>query len=622
MALVTTQSKPFIQLVQLQQQSLDALNTIKSAVTQSADQQVADTQGLQLEQLRKLLDVQQDYYKLYKHNSIDTSHQMSELANTMKKWKTWGDNLRDMKQNIADSFNPNTLKKKLFSAMNIGGIFNKKIQAIDYVQKHKELGSDVPDKKLKEQGNKYAEAQRAAMLAQQKIDRLKAFGASDASIKNSKNGSAAIGARNNALQTMSSLDSGGKSAADQNNKMGGNVAGKSTPLPQTPSDTGQVSQSTTDLAGDQQAAHENRVETLRLMNTQTDLLQTIANNTSSGGNRSSAGGAEDKGGGKGALTGLASSFQSIGDAVGGLGAGVGKGVGALIGGVFTGIMQGIADGIAALGTGKVVKGVAVMGMMAGVIYGMSMAFDSLAQLDWDSINSGLLTIGAVAIAAFALGKVADKVLLGAAAIAAIGASLWVVGQAFQALGDGFDQMTAGLMKLSQLDGSALFGVAGGIAAIGASLAAFGVGQVAAGLGTLIGNLLTIGQDSPIAQLQKLSDMGDSLNAAAGGIDAIGKAMVGFSNIDKKSIDAINDFPWLKATAFVAAGGSMSASGVKVSAASKTNEDTKAVVEAQNAMPVASSNNTAIQNNTTNKMQIKAPVRNQESSQAKYLASRY
>jgi hypothetical protein len=619
MALVTTQSKPFIQLVQLQQQSLEALNKIKDSVSSTSEQQTVETQSMQLDQLSKILDVQRDYYKSWKKNQADTSKQMSDLAGTMKKWKTWGDSIRDIKQGMADSFNPANIKKKLFGAFNVGGVFNQKIQAIDYAKRQKEMGSTKSPAELRSDGKNYAAAQRSAMLAQQKIDRLKGMGATDEQIAASRSGKGLVEKRDKALAGMNRLDN--KSSIDANNKMGGNVTGKSAALPKKASDKGQVPQSTTDLAADQQSSKENQLESLRLQTMQIDLLSQIADNT--GGKTKTVGGAAGASGQSNAsLSGVTSSFQAIGDSVAGLGGGIGKGVGALIGGVFTGIMQGIADGIAALGTGKVLKGVAVLGILGAVIYGVGQAFDSLAKLDWDSINAGLLTIGAVTVAAFALGKVAPTVLLGSLALAAIGGALWVVGQAFQAVGDGFESMTEGLMKLSELDGAGLLGVAGGIAAIGASLAVFGAGQAAAGLGTLVGNLLTIGQDSPIEQLQKLASMGDSLNSAAAGIDSIGKAMVGFSGIDKKSMDAINDFPWLKATAFVAAGGSMSVSGVKVSTASKSNEDTKAAVEGQNAKPASSNTNTAIQNNTTNKMQIKPAVRNQESSQAKYMATRY
>jgi hypothetical protein len=118
-------------------------------------------------------------------------------------------------------------------------------------------------------------------------------------------------------------------------------------------------------------------------------------------------------------------------------------------------------------------------------------------------------------------------------------------------------------------------------------------------------------------------MGDTLNTAASGIDSIGKAMVGFANIDKDSIKALNDFPWLRATAFVAAGGSMSVQGASISSASKSNADGQAQVNAQAKAPAAApSVNTAIQNNTTTNQTIKMPARNIESSQAKYLSSRY
>ena len=342
---------------------------------------------------------------------------------------------------------------------------------------------------------------------------------------------------------------------------------------------------------------------------------------------SSAGGAEDSGnsGAAGALNGISSAFSGIGSSIGALGQGVGRGIGGLIGGVFAGIMQGIADGISAFGTMKAVKGIAAIGLLTGVMYGMTQVFDSFSQIDWDSVNQGLLTIAAVVVAAGVVGKFVDKVALGAVAIGLLGASLWVVGQAFQAIGDGFQTMNDGLLQLSQLDGGNLFTVAGGIAAIGASLALFGAGNVAAGLGTLISNLLTVGQDSPIAQLQQLASMGDDLNKASQGIDSIGKAMVGFSKVDKGAIDALNDFPWVRATAFVAAGGAMNIDANRVYATSKSNADTSAKVDATNAQAASGGGNitqTQVNNNSTQNTSVKAGARNTESSYAKYLQARF
>lgn len=622
MALVTTQSKPFVKLVELQEKSLSTLNKIKDSVAKTADQSNTDGQMAQLDQLKQILDVNRNLLGYARKNQEKQNKDMADLTKSMKGWKTWGDKIRDISRAASDAINPANIQKKLFGAFNVGGMFNQKIKAAEFVQKRRAGGDDRDDKTLKRDAKLYAGNQRKAMLAQQGIDRLKSFGASDEEIANSKNGQALLGKRDRARSAMTRLDNP-KSSSDQNNKMGGNVAGQSVPVPKKASDKGRVTQSTTDMLADQQSSKENQLESIRQLGLQTGLLAQIASNTAvlrGGDSKSGSVGASAQAkGGDGMLSGLGKGMKSIG---GGIGS-VGKGIGAAIGGVFAGIMGGIADGIAMFGSGKVLKGVAVIGLLSASIYAMTQAFQTFDGINWDSVTKGLLAISGVAMGAALLGKFVDKVLLGAAAIAALGASLWVVGKAFQAVGEGFSSMTEGLTQLSQLDGMALFKVAGGIAAIGASLALFGAGATAAGLGTLIGNLLTIGQDSPITQLQKLADMGDTLNTAASGIDSIGKAMVGFANIDKDSIKALNDFPWLRATAFVAAGGSMSVQGASISSASKSNADGQAQVNAQVKAPAAApSVNTAIQNNTTTNQTIKMPARNIESSQSKYLSSRY
>mgnify|MGYP003335766393 FL=1 len=529
MALVTTQSKPFVQLVDLQQKSLKTLLDIKDSVAQTANAKTSLVQSAQLDQLKKLLDVQKNALNISRKQSNNGLKEMSELSKSMKNWKTWGDKIRDVTRNIGDAMNPTAIGKKLFGAFNIGGIFNKKIAAADYVQKRAALGDTGPD--VKARGKQYASSLYRGLRAQDEIDRMKKAGASDDDISSTKKGRAALRAVDKSNREMNTLNQGqtldGKSAQDANNKMGGNTAGKSVPLPKTPSDKGQVSQSTTDVLADQQAAHENQIEQTNQLKLQTALLTQIAANTGGSGNGSAAGGKEDKGRsskGAGMLDGFTSSVKGIGDAVGSLGSGIGKGVGGLIGGVILGIMQGIANGIAAFGTAKVLKGVAVMGLMAGVLYGMTQALDSFSQLDFDSITKGLLAIAAVATGIAIMGKMLPLMLKGSLALGAIALALWGVGQAFQAIGDGFDSLTKGLDHLTNLDGDGLFKVAGGITAVSAALAAFALGSVASGLGTLISNLLTFGQDSPIDQLSKLADMGDRLNNAANGISSIAQAM--------------------------------------------------------------------------------------------------
>lgn len=598
---------------------------------QDNSSQVQDSKGgggtaqlIAIQVARAQLAYQKESNDYLKKINITTNKQIEALQKSNKDWKGFGDKFKDFKTKMADAFDPTTIKKKLLGPFTMFKGARDKIEDLDYIKRAKLLGrTDM--KQIKADAVASRGAKEDALRAQDKIDRLKKYGANDREIANSDAGKQ----RAAALNTYNQLNGGtsdGKSARDAANPMGGNTSYKSAGLVQLPSDKGQLAQSTTDMAADAQAAHENQVETLKNIQAQTDLLAQIAANTSAmaGRKSSSAGGAEDVGlsarprDDSRKMGGVGDALSSIGRGVGGLG----KGIGGAIGGVFSGIMQGIADGIAAIGSAKTLKGIAAVGLLAGVLYGFGQALQSFSELDWDSINSGLVTIGLVVAAAGLAGKFADKIVIGAGAIGILGVALWGMGKAFDAVGDAFNNFIDGFERLSKIGFDGLVGVAGGMVAISGALAAFGAGQAAAGLGTLIGNLLTIGQDSPIEQLQKLANIGGQLNDAAKGIDQIGQAMVGFSKVDKSSIDAINDFPWLRATAFVAAGGAMSVAGGAVYNNSKNNADNQAKVDGKKGggtAVIAPTSNVSTSNQTN---VIKPPVRNIESSYNNYLTRRF
>ena len=63
-------------------------------------------------------------------------------------------------------------------------------------------------------------------------------------------------------------------------------------------------------------------------------------------------------------------------------------------------------------------------------------------------------------------------------------------------------------------------------------------------------------------------------------------------------------------------------GSKINAASKDNADQQAIVDGQANRQQAASVNTAVQTNNSTTNVIKPSIRNQESSQSKYISSRY
>ena len=606
----------------LDQQS-QQLAQIQSGSQAQQDSNQSDAKVLMSIKIQQAqLELQKDQTAFLKKISDGQSKQIEALQKGNKDWKSVGDKFKDMKRNLADALDPNAIKKAMLGPFSMFKGVRNKIEDLDYTKRMKALGSTKSDKDLKADSQKQRGYKESALRSQDDVDRLKKLGATDDQISQSS----AMKNRNAALNNYNRLNQVSPSQRDANNTMGGNVAYKSVPLVQLPSDKGQVSQSTTDLAADQQAAHENQVEMLRLTSQQTDLLQQIASNTASlaGGNSgSSAGGSEDAGksarprtGTSSIVSGLSDSMSSLGQGVAAVGQGIGQGIGA----IFGGILSGISDGIKSFASAKTVAGIAVMGLLTGVIYGLSKALDGFSNLDWDTLAKAGVTLAALIGAGALAGSIAPMLGLGALALAGLGASVWVIGEAMQTMGDGLDAFAGGMERLAAIDGGNIMTLAGGIAALGAAIAAFGAGQAVAGLGSLVSNLLTVGQDSPVDQLIKIGTVGSGVKDAADGLDKMSGAMKQFGNIDPNTMKTVKEFPWAEATRFVAAGGSMKMAGASVYSASAANADADA--KSQGGAGIVNAPKTSIQTNNNQTNVIKQQVRNTESSFSKYLSSRY
>ena len=610
----------------LDQQS-QALQQIQASGQGDSDSNQSDAKVLMSIKIQQAqLELQKDQAAFLKKIADGQNKQIEALQKGNKDWKTVGDKFKDMKRNLEDALDPNTIKKAMLGPFSMFKGVRDKQADYDYVKRMKALGSGKSDKDLMDDSKAQRGANRDALRAQSDIDRLKKMGASDDQIKDSD----AMKKRNAALATANSYNqvggADGKSARDAANPMGGNVAAKSAALVQLPSDKGQVAQSTTDMLAEQQAAHENQVEMLRLTGMQADLLQQIATNTAimSGASGSSAGGAEDSGKSakpQSTMSKIASGISDSMDALGSGVASVGKGIGDGIGSIFKGILGGLSDGIKMFASAKTVAGIAVMGLLTAVVYGLSKALGEFADLDWDTLAKAGITIAALIGAGALAGSIAPMLGLGALALTGLGAAVWTIGAAMEEMGDGLKNFTDGMERLAAIDGGALLDVAAGVAALGAAIAAFGAGQAVGGLGSLVTNLLTAGQDSPVEQLIKIGTVGQGVKDAADGLDRMSGAMKQFGNIDPNTMKTVKEFPWEEATRFVAAGGAMKMAGASVYNASKGNADEQAKADGKGGGAIVNAPTTTVSNNSQTNV-IKPAVRNQESSYNKYLTKRF
>jgi hypothetical protein len=576
-------------LLEAQRLSVGHLSTIQSLMEKTAN--IKDDERLKLEQ--ETLNVQKKQLIVLEDSETDrkkSQEDIQKLMDSIKTFKSPLERVRDNVKGFVGKFSGENVKKNFLESTNVFGINNKRIEKEKFIKEQKALGAEG-DLNKKFEGA-YS-AKKESLKVEANIQKLRdATGGkfTDEELAKSKPENAALFAKKAALtEEYAQFDKGAQLKAGDKASM---VSPSAKEVAKTPTEAFAS-------AGEQQEAAQ---ENAKLMGDQTSLLQKIEENTRGGTSaNASSQSSEDSGGGL--LGGLGKGLKS-------LGTGLGRGLGAILSGIGRGLFA-LSSGLVAL-----TPAIPVIGVLTLAAVGLGAA----------------LRLAAPAIEAFApvLMKVAEVVgTVFVAAIEKIPEIIKTVGDAIMgvigAISDSIigiiDAVTASIERLANIDGGALLQVAGGLLALSGAMVAFGGAQALAGLGSLVGKLLTIGSDSPVEQLIKIGDRGDGIQKAADGMEKLGTAMGAFGKIDKKTMEAINDFPWLKATAFVAAGGSMQVDGAVVTKASKQNADAAA------ANSGSGGGNTAVVNapvtTTNNNSQIiKSPIRNQESSLARYSVSRY
>jgi hypothetical protein len=609
MAVITASPKNFVRLIELQETANQNLHTIKSLLETSRNVQVAslvenkriDEDGDRLEKIeQETLDIAKEDLKVQKEQlqtikeaeaeRKKAQEEIQKVMDTMKTFKSPLERIKDTMKNLGGKFSGENIKTKVLESTNVLGINNKRLEKQKFIKEQTALGA-TGDLNKKFEGA-YA-AKKESSKVEGDIQKLRtATGGkfTDEELAKSKPENAALFAKKAALtEEYAQFDKGAQLKAGNNVSM---LSPAAQEVAKTPTEAFAS-------AGEQQEAAQ---ENAKLMGDQTSLLQKIEENTRGGDSASGAKPAAEGGGG-GLLGGLGKGLKS-------LGTGIGKGLGAILGGIGRGLFQ-LSAGLVAL-----TPAIPVIGVLTLAAIGLGAA----------------LRLAAPAIEAFApvLMKIAEVV--GTVFVAAIekipeiiksvgDVIMGVIGAISDSIIGIIDAVTGSIERLAQIDGGALLQVAGGLLALSGAMVAFGGAQALAGLGSLVGNLLTIGSDSPVEQLIKIGDRGEGIQKAADGMEKLGSAMGAFSKIDKKSMEAINDFPWLKATAFVAAGGSMQVDGAVVTKASKQNADAAAAGSGSGGGNTAVVNAPVTTNNNTSQV-IKSPIRNQESSMSRFIGSRF
>jgi hypothetical protein len=540
---------------------------------------------------------------------------IANIAKNMETFKSIGDRFTDLSKRLKDNFGSmSALKVTALKALNVGGIFNKSIAKEKFIQTQRKLGSEDDRATL---ASKFESANKTAK-------QIKENEAEFSKLKKETGMSES---------QLAKYDTG-KEFLSKREQLSGDFA---------KSDLRAASLVKKDTGG---AAEEAEIEQQKNQEKQSNLLLKIEENTRGdkpAPDAKKASAQDDKAGG--GLLGKLMGGGGLGKALSSLkdfGVGIILVSGALW--VASKAFQSFAEvewedvgkGLVALGglvlaaigldkvKGKILAGAASLGVLALATWGIGTALKTFEELDWETIGKGFVSLAGIGVIGAIAGTAAPLLLLGAAGLGAMGVALLAIGEGMESVGDNMESFVQAMQKLGEIDAGNIFKLGGALAALGVGLAAFAAGNALAGMGNLVSGLLSAvtGQKSPVDQLIEIGKAGEGVEKAGNGMKTLGEGMKAFSGIKKEDLKALNEFPWEKATKFVAAGGTMSANGSTVANASKLNADEASKADAAKAGGGTAIVNAPVNNTTRQTQIIKPQIRNQESSQSRYIQSRY
>jgi len=125
---------------------------------------------------------------------------------------------------------------------------------------------------------------------------------------------------------------------------------------------------------------------------------------------------------------------SIGKGIAGLAKGIGEGIAAIFKGIGTGI-ESLVNSLKNLNATNMLKAAGALLLLGGAMFVSAKAFQEFANVSWDSVMKGTIVLGAMTLAAVALGKAGPQIIKGAVAIGLLGLSLIPAAYAFGLFAD-------------------------------------------------------------------------------------------------------------------------------------------------------------------------------------------
>ena len=184
---------------------------------------------------------------------------------------------------------------------------------------------------------------------------------------------------------------------------------------------------------------------------------------------------------------------------------------------------GMLSGFGKMKPASMLKGAAAMVILAAAVWVMAKALQQFSKgVNWKGFTMGLVSLGALTVAALLLGGVSPVVLVGAAAMVVLAGAVWVLGKAMQEFGKASQLFIPFFESMAQTGREGGLGTAAlGIVAIGAALAGFGIGGAIGGIGSAIGEFF--GGD-PVEKFKRFAEIAPELETAGRAIENLSTSL--------------------------------------------------------------------------------------------------
>ncbi len=589
---VHVQSSEFKKLLEVQQLSLEHVQTIRTLVETGApakrDEELLKVQKKQLEQQEELVEVSKVSAEELKRIKGEEAEAISNIAQTVKTFDSIRDKFANFGKGLSEKFGSlRATGTTALKAINVGGVFDKKIASREFADQQKKLGSE---KSYKELGQDFEERNKTAKNIKSNEAELEKFkkdtGLNDKQIAGTKEGQRLLAKRESLSDAFAKTD------------LRANLVAKPQPA---------GTEKTNKEQNDEMNVSEEEQESARREQAQTDLLNKIEKNTSAlGGDKMKAAAPSgDSGAGVGGLLGgIGAGFKALGSGLAAIGKGAGAGIKALL--------IGIAQGVQALANPKVLLG---LGAAVLAFMGIGKALEYAAPF-MEAFAPVLIKVADVVQNVFvaAIEQIPNV-------IRAVGdVVMGVVGAISDAIIGTIDAITSSIERLAAVDGMNLLQVGAGLMSVSFGMAAFAAANVANGLGNLVSGFLSWagGQKNPVDQIIALGEQGQNIEKAGIGVEKLGAGLRVFSDIKPENIKAIAALPVEKIAAMGAAMGQANF----VSNQSAANDGARTAAAAGGGAVGNTVVAPVTNNKTTNNSIVQLPVRNQEQTMNRYIRSRF